>query len=86
MVIPKALYSTRARKAMVQYFKSLNYVFLYKGDLDMKPAMFISLALIVFGVGALVFQDLIYKRQKEIVNIDPAKDVDAIKTRPAKDK
>ena len=52
----------------------------------MKPAMFISLALIVFGVGALVFQDLIYKRQKEIVNIDPAKDVDAIKTRPAKDK
>lgn len=45
----------------------------------MKPAMFISLALIVFGVGALVFQDLINSRQK-VYTVDPAKEVDPPKT------
>jgi hypothetical protein len=46
----------------------------------MKPGMFISLALIVFGVGALVLQDLIHTKCRKIVNIDPAKDADPVKT------
>ena len=46
----------------------------------MKPGMFISLALIVFGVGALVLQDLIYTRNKKGIPIDPAKYVDPVKT------
>ncbi len=46
----------------------------------MKPGMFIGLALIAFGVGALVFQDLIYTKHKKIINNDIAKDVDPIET------
>jgi len=46
----------------------------------MKPGMFIGLALIAFGVGTLVLRDLIYIRPQKIMPIDPAKDVDPVKT------
>jgi hypothetical protein len=46
----------------------------------MKPGMFISLALIIFGVGALVMQDLIHTRTNKIITIDPVKDIDPVKT------
>jgi hypothetical protein len=45
----------------------------------MKPSMFIGLALIAFGVGTLVLRDLIYIKQKKIITINPAKDVDSEK-------
>ena len=37
----------------------------------MKPTMFLSLALIILGVGALVFQDIVYAKKKKTMETGP---------------
>ncbi|MBN2426297.1 MAG: hypothetical protein JXR46_11830 [Calditrichaceae bacterium] len=39
----------------------------------MKPTMFFSLAMIILGVGALVFKDMIYTNRKKIIDTGPIK-------------